>query len=84
MNKLIGLALVVMFGLTGCGEEKINSKSFYVGHEAERIEKLKDCEEYTNKQLEPNCINAHQARSQINKDIMNRDGIKIDYSSLEK
>jgi len=84
MNKSIYL-LTALSLLTGCGvDEKINSKSFYIENETARTEKLKYCDEYPNKQSEPNCINAHEARTQITSNQMKNNGIVVDYSSLEK
>lgn len=86
MNKLIGLVLVSIFSLTGCGaDEDVNSKTFYMENEKARIAKLEYCNDRTDKKvIDQNCVNASSANTQLKTDLIKGDGIAIDYSKLEK
>jgi len=85
MNKLIILALASLLSLTGCGDEKVMSKSFYMKNDTARLEKLKFCDDNPDKEnLSQNCTNAHAARGQLAMDKLNGEGIVIDYSKAAK
>ena len=83
MYKLIILALTTSLLITGCGEEEIKSKSYYMKNNTERAEKVKYCNEHPKKAADKNCINSWDAQAQLKMDAMNKDGLSIDYSSAE-
>ena len=83
--KMIGLTLTSLLALaaTGCSEGE-KSKSFYITNEDARTEKLKYCDEDSERASEQNCVFAFEARSHLYKKTMSGNGLKIDYASAEK
>jgi len=75
---MIALAGLASLALSGCGEEEVKTKDYYVQHEAERTEKLAWCEESADREATTNCMNAHEAKEKIDFEALYGEGIPVD------
>ncbi len=81
MKKYLGLILAVVFLLTGCSDEEIKSKTFYMENETALSERLEYCEANPDRKItDSNCINALDAKAQIRINKMGAVGVTVDYS----
>ncbi len=81
MKKYLGLMLAVVFLSTGCSDEEIKSKTFYMENEIALSERLEYCEANPDRKItDSNCINALDAKAQIKINKMGNVGVTVDYS----
>lgn len=87
MNKAIEiiLASILLLSLSGCNDEDVKSKDFYMQNEKARITKVKYCNDRPDKKIiDQNCINALDANAQLKTEQFRGEGIPIDYSAIKK
>lgn len=71
--KVLGL-IGVLF-LFGCsGKEEPITKSYYMAHKDERLEKIEACKKISPSERKGNCISASSAEAQLSIDIMLGEG----------
>lgn len=75
---MITLAGLASLALSGCGEEEVKTKEYYIQHDAERTEKLAWCEESADREATTNCSNAHSASEKIKMNQLFGEGISMD------
>jgi hypothetical protein len=75
---IVSLVALASAALSGCGEEQVETKEYYMTHDVERTEKLAWCNESLDNKMTQNCLNAHGAKEKQDLDLLWGDGIPMD------
>ena len=67
---MLTVAALLSVMLSGCGKDKVKTEGYYLKHDTERTEKLAWCKDSADREMTPNCQNAHSASEKLKLDSM--------------